>query len=273
MLHLPQELTMNHVDTSDHVGKLYSNFDGSKMINFGTQFRQTGRKYNGMYGDRSGGGEGIEFSAQSDESGVISPPLWKTSPPKSPPTETTPLQSHTYNHHHYRLLSPTSRSQAIARGKEELMQMVKNMPETTYELSLKDLVEHSRIQGVGHTTVVEDTELGKNFNTNKAGGKKKKKTGKAILRSGSMDNGPFLLKMFIPIFLGRKKKKSLITGTCAKVSPRPIEGEKKYECFLTWLFVLPEQQENQKQGAEKQSVLIFEPSQESKSCIYSEEVK
>ncbi|PIA28498.1 hypothetical protein AQUCO_06900045v1 [Aquilegia coerulea] len=230
MPHLLQEFPKQHVYSSDNIGKLYTNFQGSNMINFGTQNRRTGHNSNGNYSNnRGGGGSGIEFRAHNEhESGVTSPPLWRSSPPKSPPTETTPLQSNPYNHHHYRLLSPTSRSQAITRGKEELMEMVKNMPESCYELSLKDLVEHSRIQGSGQTTMVEERGLDKDYNTINSGKKKKKKNAdkSRLSRSGSMNNGPFLLKMFVPNPLRLKKKKNLTTGPCAKVSPKPIEGEK-----------------------------------------------
>ncbi|KAG6401361.1 hypothetical protein SASPL_138215 [Salvia splendens] len=38
--------------------------------------------------------------------------------------------------------SPDSRAQAIARGRTELMEMVRHMPKSSYELSLKDIVEH-----------------------------------------------------------------------------------------------------------------------------------
>ncbi|KAF5196652.1 Chlorohydroquinone/hydroquinone 1,2-dioxygenase [Thalictrum thalictroides] len=232
---LQQEFPKQHVDSSDNISKLYTKFEGSKMINFGTQNRRTSHNFNGYYSNHhrgSGeGGGGIEFRAHNEhESGVTSPPLWKSSPPKSPPTETTPLQSQPYNHHHYRLLSPTSRLQAIARGKEELMEMVKNMPESNYELSLKDLVEHSRIQGSGQTTVVEERGVGKDYNKINSTEKKKKKKKKSdkpqLSKSGSMNNGPFLLKMFVPNPLGLKKRKSSTTGLCAKVSPKPIEGEK-----------------------------------------------
>lgn len=190
------------------------------MVNFGAQFR---RRYSD-HGDLGGGGGGIEFRPhRDDESGVTSPPLWHRSAPNSPPTETTPLQSHTYNHNHYQSLSPTSRLEAITRGKEELMEMVKNMPESNYELSLKDMVDQSRSHGIGQTAMGEERRVGKEI-----GGKRKKKNNKPqqILRSESFNNGPFLLKMFIPTLGLKKKKSTATTGTCAKVSPRPVEGDR-----------------------------------------------
>ncbi|KAG2268962.1 hypothetical protein Bca52824_063517 [Brassica carinata] len=67
---------------------------------------------------------------QSD-SGVCSPTLWSTSPPRSP----------RHRPEDYSSLSPDSKAQAIARGQRELMEMVSKMPESCYELSLKDIVE------------------------------------------------------------------------------------------------------------------------------------
>ncbi|KAL5714590.1 hypothetical protein ACHQM5_016528 [Ranunculus cassubicifolius] len=235
MSHLPQELTKN--SSSTHVSKLYRNFEGLNMINFGRQVQRYDYNTGSFYHDPHG--VGIEFRAHNeDESGITSPPLWHTSPPKSPQNETTPLSSHAYNHHHYRSLSPKSRAQAIERGREELMEMVKNMPESTYELSLKDIVEHSRNQGFPQTsnTVVEETEADKS--SVKSGGKnrtnkKKKKTDPGhVSRSGSMNgssrnggNGSFLLKMFFPIPPGSNRKRSSSpNGT--RVSPRPVETEK-----------------------------------------------
>ncbi|XP_047942678.1 uncharacterized protein LOC125189443 [Salvia hispanica] len=68
----------------------------------------------------------VPWKVETDDSGAISPPLWRnrSSSPSLP------------------LLSPDSRAQAIARGRSELMEMVRHMPESSYELSLKDIVEH-----------------------------------------------------------------------------------------------------------------------------------
>lgn len=230
MPHLPQDFTKRHVAESPTISNIYRNFDGSNMINFG---RRTERWPSGIYADRDeggGAGAGIEFRPcnEEDESGVTSPPLWHASPPKSPPNESTPLQSQAYNHnHHYHSLSPTSRLRAIERGKEELMEMVKTMPESCYELSLKDLVEHSKIHEARQQSraVSEDKEK-----DNKGGKMKKIKIIKfderQMSRSGSItDNRPLLLKMFCPVPLRSKKKKNSSPSN-GKVSPRPVEGEK-----------------------------------------------
>lgn len=43
-------------------------------------------------------------------------------------------------------MSPASRTEAIVRGQRELMDMVKNMAESNYELTLKDLVEQTKTE-------------------------------------------------------------------------------------------------------------------------------
>ncbi|KAK2399453.1 hypothetical protein QL285_049263 [Trifolium repens] len=75
-----------------------------------------------------------------ESSGMCSPPLWNT-------------QQHQQIKNNYRNLSPESKTEAIERGQRELMEMVKNMPESSYELTLKDLVEHK----VHHHDVEENT--------------------------------------------------------------------------------------------------------------------
>ncbi|TXG53070.1 hypothetical protein EZV62_022239 [Acer yangbiense] len=116
----------NHLLLSDHIGRINDkSFDGYRSWkSLGAQIGVAERK---LAVDGGGGG---------DDSGVCSPPLWRTSPNSSP--------QHRKNH--YRSLSPSSRTQAIARGQRELMEMVGRMPESCYELSMKDLVEHPMIE-------------------------------------------------------------------------------------------------------------------------------
>ncbi|KAJ7959218.1 Patatin-like phospholipase domain protein [Quillaja saponaria] len=147
------------------------------------------------------------------DSGISSPPLWKTSPPRS--------TQHRQNH--YRSLSPTSRSQAIARGQRELMDMVRNMPESCYELSLKDLVEHPMAE-----VRQESREDERNSNSEivyMKGKSKKMIDHKAkVTRNGNIQSGGFYLKMVFPtsLSLGSKKKNNnKIDNNSAKVSPRP----------------------------------------------------
>lgn len=152
----------------------------------------------------------VRFGVQSndvDDSGICSPPLWRTSPPRSPQQRKN----------HYRSLSPASRTQAIARGQKELMEMVRNMPESCYELSLKDLVE-KRWQ--------ENTAEERNLKSKN--GCKRENSVRKVKRSGNIDSGGFYLKMMFPISLGSKKKKKKnepSVNSSSRVSPRPSVSE------------------------------------------------
>ncbi|CAG7869595.1 unnamed protein product [Brassica rapa] len=150
------------------------------------------------------------------DSGVCSPTLWSTSPPRSP-------------HHrpeNYSSLSPDSKAQAIARGQRELMEMVSKMPESCYELSLKDLVE---------ARGSEENDMRKIFDelpqrTSKV--VRKTKSGKRVepSRNSGGNNSGFLLKMMFPFSFGskkdtskkkKKKRKGKDSVKDSQVSPRP----------------------------------------------------
>lgn len=148
---------------------------------------------------------------EDDESGMCSPPLWST--------------KNTHNKsNNYKSLSPESKTQAIERGQKELMEMVKNMPESCYELTLKDLVEHHSPK------VVEEKKNLGNKNTRKREGisTSNSNNGRKIDKRniGNFDSGGFYLKMVFPISLGSKKhnkKKELLVNNnsaSSKVSPR-----------------------------------------------------
>ncbi|CAN4097572.1 unnamed protein product [Withania somnifera] len=142
------------------------------------------------------------------ESGASSPPLWQNSPLRSP--------VHSVN---YRSLSPSSRTQAIARGQWELMEMVKNMPESCFELSLKDLVEHPKSFESQEDQVVQNR-----VNIKKIDQIKKAK----MMRSKSIESGGIFLKMVSPVSLRSKKKKTKKNSSVNtnRVSPKPEECEK-----------------------------------------------
>lgn len=154
----------------------------------------------------------VDFGSRAhkdEDSEISSPPLWKTSPPMSPTTKASIFQH----------LPPTSQAQAIAKGRQELMEMMKGVPESAYELSLKDLVElpsNKRDFASGATTQ-EEREI------------KKMTTTRRHEKRRNVKNGPFLLNMFFPAALIAKKKRGG-TGTCSKVSPKPpsaaVDGEK-----------------------------------------------
>ncbi|KAL9667759.1 hypothetical protein QQ045_002124 [Rhodiola kirilowii] len=148
-----------------------------------------------------------------DASGICSPPLWKTSNPHQNLTS-------------YSQLSAAEKARAVAKGQEELNEMVKNMPEPSYELSLKDIVEYN------HRRVDENRQIGDHnnidplykFRKEEIG---KRKAGGIMKRSGSVDDGKFLLKMFLPFdFKSKAEKKRIVLNEPnkhggAKVSPRP----------------------------------------------------
>ncbi|KAL0802074.1 hypothetical protein Bca101_057250 [Brassica carinata] len=141
------------------------------------------------------------------DSGVCSPPLWKNSPPH--------IQTNYHN------LSPVSKAQVIARGQRELMEMVSKMPESCYELSLKDLVEVNREE----EKVFDEMPQ-----------RRKKPTSKAVRKVKSdkwvdpvrVNSGGFLLKFGFPVSLGAKRKTkkkkdeddASVTSRGSWVSPR-----------------------------------------------------
>ncbi|CAN1801646.1 hypothetical protein LINPERHAP1_LOCUS23048 [Linum perenne] len=152
-------------------------------------------------------------------SGASTPPLWRAA---SPPPHTSSLSSGG-DLTHYRSLSPAARTQAIARGQRELMEMVSRMPEGCYELSLKDLVEHQYQIGIENPPpATADKKL--NDGGGGGGGGKVRwavsnnpVAGAKISRSGSLDNGGFLLKMGLPVSSlrsrnGSKKKTNPYAG-------------------------------------------------------------
>lgn len=192
--------------------------DNWEPLNFGFQVS----KKHGNWTNNDGG-EGIQFKVQEMEehedgdveSGASSPPLWQNSPPISP-------VHHSIN---YRSLSPSSRAQAIARGQWELMEMVKNMPESCYELSLKDLVEQPTQENYlmnkeknQDRVKIKRQERG-NMNRKYNDQIKKAK----MMRSKSIDNGGLFLKMVSPVPFRSKRKHKNSANATNKVSPKPEE--------------------------------------------------
>lgn len=175
----------------------------------------------------------VEYVDDHHESGVSSPPLWKNSPPRS---LVHPLHS-SMNH---RSIPPSSRALAIAKGQWELMEMVKNMPESCYELSLKDLVEkNSILEGNQEECLINKEEEKEKENLTisqeqvvksiKRQESNKNKKGKMI-RHESFEERGSVLKVFFPIPLDPKKKEKMRNSTKkTKVSPKPIESSRSLE--------------------------------------------
>ncbi|XP_019181754.1 PREDICTED: uncharacterized protein LOC109176807 [Ipomoea nil] len=166
---------------------------------------------NSEMSDHSGANSEIEFQTRSDYI-LHSPSLW------------TQRASKDQAYYHP---SPRSRLNAIVDGQRKLMEMIQNLPESSLELSLKDIVLDNP-QGTGdegHQEVgVEDTSV----SYSKANDKKIKRKSTTfkhakISRSESMDSGVFLLKMFVPLSLYTKTKSK--TKNCSKISPNPPSKE------------------------------------------------
>lgn len=147
---------------------------------------------------------------KNDDFGVISPPLWKSSPSPSRPL---------LSHRGYQSLSPDSRAQAIARGRSELMEMVRHMPESSYELSLKDIVEHH------HRAENQAPKTGDGSQQRGVVVKVKKEESKRIERNLSFENKGLFLNMVFPFSFKSKKKKKIGGSNSGRVSPKP-EGLK-----------------------------------------------
>ncbi|KAL8167594.1 hypothetical protein V2J09_009093 [Rumex salicifolius] len=241
----------NRIHLFDPVGLI-----NEKYSNYGVRPKQA---------TTNGASGGLKFTLESKvvdtDSGGSSPRLWKpsssNSPPASPRFTISPpyqLQNPGHHQHHHQSLepmSPNSRTQAIARGRRELMEMIKDIPETYYDLSLRDIVEkrpHPPPPPPQPTATVEfkpsqeskkvevvdkklppQQEVPKdNSNKKKKKEGKKKKVGKSeskkkMMKNRSVDNGGFLLKTTVfPIpFRSKRKKRSLGDAPSFKVAQKP----------------------------------------------------
>ncbi|XP_010428766.1 PREDICTED: uncharacterized protein LOC104713365 [Camelina sativa] len=173
------------------------------------------------------------------DSGVCSPPLWRT-------TTSPPPNVHRHDDDDYESLSPSgvSKAQVIARGQRELMDMVSKMPESCYELSLKDLVDV-----VNTETEEEEDKDGKVVfdelpqriqKTRPSKVVRKTKSDRWVdpIRNGHVNNSGFLLKLVFPVSLGSKKKtkkkdddddddddESSVTSKASRFSTRPEDKD------------------------------------------------
>ncbi|KAG5534044.1 hypothetical protein RHGRI_022255 [Rhododendron griersonianum] len=124
------------------------------------------------------------------------------------------------NHQYSYPLSPKSRLQAIVDGRKELMEIIQDMPESSYELSFKDIVDEQQ-EADQKDIEIDEGSLKYKPDINM---KQKKKKKKIMSRSESMDSGVFLLKMPFPTSLGMKGK-STAGNHRSKVSLKPpLEG-------------------------------------------------
>ncbi|KAL3840038.1 hypothetical protein ACJIZ3_024629 [Penstemon smallii] len=122
----------------------------------------------------------------------------------------------------------------ITRGQWELMVMVKNMPESSYELSLKDLVEHLKIEAESQTNQKEKGErsaanrkqiLHQRGVLNNVH-QERKKNDNNVIKSGGLETKGLFLNMVFPLPLKSKKKKNFASNTSGGFLSRTEEGIK-----------------------------------------------
>ncbi|KAG6674100.1 hypothetical protein I3842_15G025400 [Carya illinoinensis] len=215
MLDPATKLLQNGTRSSDHIGHVSDSSGNSYQArNYGSRARKAAQNYTKY---NSWNGTEVRFAPEVkavDDSDICSPPLWTTSPPESPQ----------HRENHYRSLSPKSRTEAIARGQQELMEMVRNMPESCYELTLKDLVEQPLVEPP-RESVSEERDPSTEILYRRESSKKMSGKRALVRRSTSgIDGGGLYLKMGFPIFLGSRKnnkKNEPVTNTNAKVPPKP----------------------------------------------------
>lgn len=136
--------------------------------------------------------------------------------------------------------SDPSRSKAIAEGRRELMELMQDMSESSYELSLQDMVVEQQPQPDQNEKSVDNTLM--QSSGNKALKKKKKKKSKSksnkpdrIMRIESMESETFLLKMFFPSSLDWMKKAKVQQNVSnSKVSQRPSSKESIKQVDKEW---------------------------------------
>ncbi|XP_073038817.1 uncharacterized protein [Primulina eburnea] len=184
-------------------------------------------------------GDYIEFRVQKHQdqdqfSTTNSPPLWTKIPKNSPHEAKSPLLPH--DHHHSSCLSPASRSRAILAGKRELMEMIKDLPESSFELSLKDIVEdHAEVKEVVVVDEIKEAnhKIGKRIIQRRKNNNKN--TSSKICRTESMESGVFLLKMFLPASLIISKKRSESRKWPINNGAQPAsEGSEKSQTSSKW---------------------------------------
>ncbi|KAG8383855.1 hypothetical protein BUALT_Bualt04G0057100 [Buddleja alternifolia] len=193
---------------------------------------------------------------------AYSPRLWTK--PTNLRHENSPLLPHK---HHYSSLSPTSRLKSIVHGRNELTEMIKNIPESSYELSLKDMVDdHQNIEEVQEKEVAEKEKNVKHKTESKMAQKSEKGKCKQICRNESLESEIFLLKMFLPASLGSKKKSK--QRKPSKICPgTSSEGSEKRDSKDWWKMILLAVKDKRTTRTINRSTSDISPSRTSPSVI------
>ncbi|KAL0332640.1 UNVERIFIED_CONTAM: hypothetical protein Scaly_2165500 [Sesamum calycinum] len=178
---------------------------------------------------------GDSFEGQrlvEDQEGAYSPPLW-TRTPVDCRRETSSLLP---RRHEHSCLSPASRLRAIVDGRRELMEMIQDLPESSYELTLKDIVDDQQnMEEVQEKEVIVEEKKVKHKTESRPQNSRKTKN-RQICRTESMESEVFLLKMFLPASLSSKKKPE------ARKHPKPcprksLEGSEKRAAKDWWKMI------------------------------------
>lgn len=224
MLHLQQGLMPGYqAQPPNHFTKPDGHLGSLNRFQLGVLSPTITRNYNSCFTTNSGGTEltlppqsttngglfgdsdsscGIEFSTGyhlEDDSDISSPPLWKTSPLTTPTTIPSPLH----------LL------------RREAMEMVRSVPESTHELSLKDMAGLPAPVWMNRRSKSEANDQEENKKK-----MKRRRNERRASRNRSMDSRDFLLKMFLPTALGQKKR-SFGNCTRSKLLPKPDQEMEK----------------------------------------------
>ncbi|KAK4789643.1 hypothetical protein SAY86_016947 [Trapa natans] len=151
---------------------------------------------------------------------------WKSMEDECPSSPLLPYD-HSYSSGH----SPASRRRAIEQGRRELLEMTLSMPESSFDLSLKDIVEE-------HLKSKEPIEGIDNKKKKQKSMKKRKTVNVAgpVSRTCSMDSGTFMIKMFFPAFLASRRVKTRGgSQSKCKVSPRTsMDGAEDRKDCRSW---------------------------------------
>ncbi|XP_030441862.2 uncharacterized protein LOC115664057 [Syzygium oleosum] len=133
--------------------------------------------------------------------------------------------------HHYSNLSPSTRTRRIEEGRREMMEMIRNLPESSYELSLKDIVDKQLPLQENQEEEEEKFQF-RSAEAESNKNQKRKKRNKVtrtpshqhhqhqVSRCNGMETGTFLIKMFFPSFLALNKKPATSQNSRSKISPR-----------------------------------------------------
>ncbi|KAL9664291.1 hypothetical protein QQ045_019690 [Rhodiola kirilowii] len=137
-------------------------------------------------------------------------PLWKTRTTTSPDIRPLlPLDQP---------CSDQSMTHVIANSREEMMKMIRDLPESSYELSLKDIVD---LQSSQETKVEPSIEEEAVFFLNTNNPQLVKPNKKMTRSDSSMNKNAFLIKtLLFPSFSLSAKRKLVPPGNSSRIIPR-----------------------------------------------------